>query len=139
MCRLQSGAIDSITDQLGAYVEILDAAFTKTKVKAGSQVWLQASAFELYALLKAAVEGQGALEPRLAELTQALAAQVYPGEANNLLSFTSIVVSIHRLVRPRHVSRCLSRGAAPSLAFWLLKHRPSPAPAQAPRFTSPRA
>ncbi|GAX79608.1 hypothetical protein CEUSTIGMA_g7049.t1 [Chlamydomonas eustigma] len=72
-------ALQSLRDQLVAFVEVLDAAFTKKKVPEKTQIWIQLSLFELYELLATTLEVLGQTDKSLLELIQALTAEAQPG------------------------------------------------------------
>ncbi len=74
-----SGALEGLRDQLAAYVEVLDAAFTKKKIPERQQIWIQMSLFELYELLGTTLEALGETDRNLVELLQALTAEAQPG------------------------------------------------------------
>lgn len=72
-------AISELHDQLRAFAEVLDASFEKSKMKSGTQTFVQASLFELYELLLSTLSARGEVDMRLLELLCALAAEIQPG------------------------------------------------------------
>ncbi|KAF6262720.1 hypothetical protein COO60DRAFT_1674538 [Scenedesmus sp. NREL 46B-D3] len=77
-------ALEGLRDQLAAYCEVVDAAFSKFAVKQQTQIWLQASLFKLYELTAIASAACGAIDARLLELLAALAAEVAPGSGEHV-------------------------------------------------------
>ena len=65
-----TAALEGLRDQLAAFAEVLDAAFTKKKIPERTQIWIQISLFELYELLYTAVEALGQSDKSLLELLQ---------------------------------------------------------------------
>ncbi|WIA17612.1 hypothetical protein OEZ85_014425 [Tetradesmus obliquus] len=77
-------AMEGLRDQLAAYCEVVDAAFSKFAVKQQTQIWLQASLFKLYELTAIASAACGAVDARLLELLAALAGEVCPGSSEHI-------------------------------------------------------
>ncbi|KAG1666039.1 hypothetical protein FOA52_006913 [Chlamydomonas sp. UWO 241] len=77
--RADEPALESLRDQLAAFVEVVDAMFQKKKIPERTQIWIQASLFEMYELLSTTLEGLGQTDMRLQELLLALAGETHPG------------------------------------------------------------
>jgi len=72
-------ALQGIKMQLAAFVEVVDAAFTKSGVSERTQIWLQAGLMQLYESLFIVAAAQGERDLRLSEMLQALAGAIQPG------------------------------------------------------------
>ncbi|MEW5316052.1 MAG: hypothetical protein WDW38_007442 [Sanguina aurantia] len=77
--------IESIRDQVAAFIQLLDAAFSKMSLPVQEQTWVQAAAFDVYELFFRSMVSLGETDPYAAELLMGLCDAVAPGSETHLL------------------------------------------------------